>query len=345
MMDELSETDRIERDLAATRARMDHRLDELQDHLTPKQMLNDAFAYFRGGEGADFTKDLVTKARANPLPVALVGIGIAWLWASNHAEAAPAEPASRRTPMPGSPPHTDLDVRLRLAEGDVQRFDHDDDDSYSARVDDARGKVLGVARNASDTAASYAQRIKDAVASAARSVRETSHDLSSGASDALGRLGSSAGERANSLQEGTQNMARSGRNALASVTSNPFALGGIAALVGLVAGALLPTSDEEEAALGSVATKLRTAGRDLAQDVVDRGGHIVTDTFDAVKGSAEAHGLTSGKPVGELLADLKSGDLVSNVKQVAQETLQAGKDSAQTHIAADNKPNADQQRS
>lgn len=344
MMDELSETDRIERDLAATRARMDHRLDELQDHLTPKQMLNDAFAYFRGGEGADFTKDLVTKARANPLPVALVGIGIAWLWASNHATVAHAEPANWRTPMPVSTPHTDLDARLRLAESDVQRFDHDDDDSYSARVDDARGKVLGVARNASDTAASYAQRIKDAVASAAQSVRDTSHDLTSGASDALGRVGSSAGERANSFQEGTHNMARSGRNALASVTSNPFALGGIAALVGLVAGALLPTSDEEEAALGSVATKLRTAGRDLAQDVVDRGGHIVTDTLDAVKDSAEAHGLTSGKPVGELLADVKSGDLVSNVKQVAQETLQAGKDSAQTHIAADSKPNADQQR-
>ena len=53
MMDDLTETDRIERDLARTRARMDSRLDELQDHLTPKQMLNDAFAYFRGGDGAD----------------------------------------------------------------------------------------------------------------------------------------------------------------------------------------------------------------------------------------------------------------------------------------------------
>ena len=48
MMNGMTETDRIERDLAATRARMDNRLDELQDHLTAKQMLNDAFAYFRG---------------------------------------------------------------------------------------------------------------------------------------------------------------------------------------------------------------------------------------------------------------------------------------------------------
>ncbi|WP_010219384.1 DUF3618 domain-containing protein [Sphingomonas sp. PAMC 26621] len=54
-MVEMTETAAIEQDLARTRARMDHRLDELQEHLTPKQMLNDAFAYFQGGDGADFT--------------------------------------------------------------------------------------------------------------------------------------------------------------------------------------------------------------------------------------------------------------------------------------------------
>lgn len=335
MMDEISETDRIEHDLARTRARMDSRLDELQDHLTPKQMLNDAFAYFRGGEGADFTSDLVTRARANPLPVALVGVGIAWLMASGQGS------ATHRTPsrIPGD----DLEARLRLAEADVRRFDHDDDDSYAGRLDDARGKVVGVARGASENAASYAQRIKDAVAGAAQTVRAKSHDLTAGASDAFGRLGDSASAHGASLQEGTDSMVRSGRSTLSSVAANPFALGAVAALVGIVAGALLPTSDEEEQALGSVATRLRTAGRDLAQDVVDRGGRIATDTLGAVKDSAEAHGLTGDKPVGELLSAVKSGDLVDHVKQVAQETLQAGKDSAQTHIAADAKPGGDRQ--
>lgn len=336
-MTELSETDRIERDLAATRARIDNRLDELQDHLTPKQMLNNAFAYFRGGEGADFTKDLVTRALANPLPAALVGVGVAWLMASSQSSAEPVRAA------PYTPRQDNFEARLRAAEGSVQRFDHDDDDSYAARLDDARGTVTGVARNATDTASSYAQRIKEAVAEATQSVREKAHDLTSNTSDLLGRAGASAAKRGASLQEGTQNMAQSGRSALASVTSNPFALGAVAALVGIVAGALLPVSDQEEAALGSTATKLRTAGRDLAQDVVDRGGRIATDTLESVKGSAEAHGLTTDKQVGELLADVKSGDLLGNVKQVAQETLQAGKDSAQTHVAGETKPTEGQQ--
>ena len=275
MMDDLTETDRIERDLAKTRARMDSRLEELQDHLTPKQMLNDAFAYFRGGDGADFTKDLVIKARANPMPVALTGIGLAWLMASVQKPAAST---------PAKPRHDDLEARLRYAESNVHRFDHDDDDSYAHRLDHARGAVLGVTRDGSDTAASYGQRIKEAAASASQALREKSHDLTAGARDAYDRVGNSASKSGAAMQEGTQDMANTARNAFSSVASNPFALGGIAALVGLVAGSLLPVSDEEEAALGSMATKLRTAGRDLAQDVVDRGGHIATDTIDAIKG-------------------------------------------------------------
>ena len=267
MMDDISETDRIERDLARTRARMDSRLEELQDHLTPKQMLNDAFGYFRGGEGADFTKDLVTRARANPLPVALTGIGIAWLMASTQ----------KSGPTPHLRPQSnDFETRLRLAEGGVQRFDHDDDASYAGRLDDARGKVVGVARNASDTASSFAQRVKDAVAAASQSLRETSHDFTASANDALQRLGNRADKHGAALQEGTHDMTNSSRNAFSSIASNPFALGGFAAIVGLVAGSLLPVSDEE---------------------------------------------------------------------QHAQETLQAGKDSAQTHLAGAASSPTDQQRS
>jgi len=323
MMEDISETDRIEGDLAATRARMDSRLDQLQDHFTPKQMLNDAFAYFRGGDGASFTNDLVARAKANPVPVLLVGIGIAWLMATGHGSSADGARNAR---------NDDLEARLRFAEGNVQRFDHDDDDTYGQRLDDARGKVVGLTRDASENAASYAQRIKDAVAALASGVREKSHNLTSGASDAFGRFSDSAGQHGASFQEGTHNMAQSTRGALAAVATNPFALGAVAALVGIVAGALIPTSDEEEAALAAVASRVRTAGRDLAQDVVDRGGRIATDTLGTVKGSIDAHGLSANKPVGELLSDVKSGDLAANIKQVAQETLQAGKDSVQTHL-------------
>ena len=321
-MVEMTEPAAIEHDLAKTRARMEHRLDELQDHLTPKQMLNDAFAYFKGGDGADFTQGLLVKLKANPLPAALTGVGIAWLMASSNKSTAPARPA--REP--------DIAARLRYVEESVVRGQDEHADAHASRLDEARGKVLGVTRDASDTAQSYGEKIKDAMASAAQSVREKAHDLTAGANDVAGNFGDRAQRGGVAAQEGMGNMAQTTREAFSSITSNPFGLGAVAAIVGLVAGSLIPTSDQEEHALGATAERLRTAGRDLAQDVVDRGGRVANEALGAVKESAEAHGLTTDKPIGDVVADLKSGSLVDAVKQVASETVDAGKQSAQTHF-------------
>lgn len=304
MADGIENTDQIERDLAKTRARMDRRLDELGDRLQPNQLVNDALAHVSGGDGADFTQTLIAKAKANPIPAALAGIGIVWLMASsqNTGNGDRAEP--------------DLPTRLRSAEAGVVKLQDEHPDVHASRLDDARGQVLGVARSHTDTTASYGQRIKEAMASATESVRATSHDLGSSASDAVSRLTDRA-------------TGGSGR----SLAGNPLVLGAGAALVGLVAGALIPVSDEEERALGSVAGKLRSQGRTLAQDVVDRGGRVASDTLDAVKDSAQAHGLTADKPVGEVIGDLKSGELLGQVKEAAQDVVGAGKDSLRSQMA------------
>ena len=321
-MVEMTETAAIEHDLAKTRARMDLRLDELQDHLTPKQMLNDAFAYFQGGDGADFTQGLLVKLKANPLPAALTALGVAWMMASSSKAAAPTGPAREQ----------DMAFRLGQAEAGVVRGQDEHPDAHASRLDEARGKVLGVARDTADTAQSYAQKIKDAMAFAAQSVREKAHDMTASAPGAAGNIGDRAQRGGVAVQGGMGNMAQSTREALASVTSNPFALGAVAAIVGLVAGSLIPTSDQEEHALAATADKLRAAGRDLAQDIVDRGGRVANEALDAVKESAQAHGLTTNKPIGEIVADLKSGSLADAVKQVASEAADAGKQSAQTHF-------------
>ena len=324
-MADLTETAAIERDLARTRARMDHRLDELQDRLSPGQMLNDALASFTGGDGAEFTQGLVARLKANPLAAALTGVGIAWLMASGGRPAAPPRPA--REP--------DLALRLREAEAGVVRRHDEHPDAHASRLDEARGKVMGIARDASDTAESYGRRIREAMTSAAQTVREKAHDLTAGATGAAGNLGDRAHRGGIAVQQGVGTMTQSTRGALASVTGNPFALGALAAIAGIIAGALIPTSEEEERALGATAGRLRTAGRDLAQDVVDRGGRVATEALDAVRDSAKSHGLTTDKPIGDVVADLKSGSLVDSVKQVAAETVDAGKQSAQTHFGGE----------
>ena len=296
MADATDDTDQIERDLAQTRARMDRRLDELGDRLQPNQLVNDALAHVTGGDGADFTQGLIAKARANPIPAALAGMGIAWLMASSQNKAARGEP--------------DVHTRLRSAEAGVVRLQDEHPDVHASRLDDARGQVLGIARNASDSASSYGQRIKEAVASATQSLKETSHDMGSSASGAVGRLSNGKG----------------------GLAGNPVVLGSAAALVGLVAGVLIPVSEQEERALGAVAGRVRTRGRDLAQDVVNRGAQVAGEALGAAKDSAQAHGLTGDRPIGELVGDLKSGELLGHVKQAAQEVADASKDSVRSQL-------------
>jgi hypothetical protein len=325
-MAEIAETDHIERDLAKTRARMDRRLDELGDHLAPKQIVNDALAYFKGADGADFTQDMISKVKANPLPVVLTGVGIAWLMASSTrpASTAPKQAAQRQS---------EITTRLRSAEAGVHRAVDEQPDDYASRLDDARGEVLGIAKSAADTAADYAARIRQATAEGALSVSATSSDITEKASAAASGLSKSAQRGGASFMQEIGNMAQSIRDTFLSVPANPLALGAIAAVVGLVAGALIPATEQEERALGGTADRLRTAGRDLAQDVVDRGGQVASDVIGAAQESAQAHGLTADKPVGEAVSDLKSGALVDAVKQVATETIDAGKDSAQSRFA------------
>jgi ElaB/YqjD/DUF883 family membrane-anchored ribosome-binding protein len=318
MADEPNDTDQIEQDLARTRARMDERLDALQEKMAPAQIVNDAFAHIGGSDGAAFTETLLARAKANPLAVALVGIGFAWMM----------------TPQPQRPrrlSQSDEDMlarRLRLAEAAVRREEGEPEDTFNNRVHTARGRVLGIERNDDEPPASYGERITQAIETARQALRERTHDAQAGASDALTDAGARFGRGSLSLHQGSRNMARDTRTNLASLKSNPLALGGLAAVAGLIVGSLLPTTEMEERTLGSAAGKLKDRGRDMAQDLADTGGRVVNQALDTARESASREGLTADKPIGEALAALKSGDLAGSVKQVAADALNAGKEAA-----------------
>lgn len=72
----------IEQDVAQTRGRMDETLDALQHKMSPGQLVDQALSYARSGPGEYFS-GLGQTIKYNPMPVALVGIGLAWLMMSD----------------------------------------------------------------------------------------------------------------------------------------------------------------------------------------------------------------------------------------------------------------------
>lgn len=79
----------IQAAIARTRREMDGTLSALENRLTPGQLYDQGVQYLRNNGGTEFVSNLGQQAKQNPLPVALVGIGLAWLMATRNSGTEP----------------------------------------------------------------------------------------------------------------------------------------------------------------------------------------------------------------------------------------------------------------
>jgi hypothetical protein len=215
----------------------------------------------------------------------------------------------------------DLDLRLSDAERGVTRIDNETEETWRSRLDAARGSVVGLARETGETAESFGKRIADAIGKAKQSVMEKVHDMQDQASVAGGRAGAIAHQAGDTVVEGSRRAKEAGSKIIATMGDNPLLLGAVALGVGALLGALIPQSEQEEAALADAGAKVRETALNAAQGVMDRGSEIADQALAAGQKSAGAHGLSGDTSVGELLDSARSGELLDRVENVARDTL------------------------
>lgn len=327
----------LERELEQTRSRLNGHLRELQQ-LSPGQLLDDAMRYFRGAEGAAFGRNLVESVRENPLPAAITGIGLTWLMASNPRPGAAAyqtasTPTNTSTFSAGG--HAAMTARLQAAERGAAVRRHDEpEQAYVDRLDDARGRALGLARHEEDTSETFSQRIAHALTSARETVTEHVHDMQGPAGAAAGSVGSFASNIGHGVTDAAQRaggmMAQGGRatgqaggSLVAALTESPVLLGALGLAAGALLGALVPQSEREEAALGGLAGHARATASGMAQTAVDGGSHVAQAVLDKGRDSVQAHGLADSQTPGAVVDAALSGNLSGSAKQVAGEVLEA----------------------
>jgi hypothetical protein len=218
-MEGSSDTNRIERDLEHTRSRLDATIDALQQKLSPGQMVDETLTWFKEGGGAEFGRNLGRTLRDHPMPVALIGVGLAWLIASSardggrhrdwdhEAEAWGREGRSRgyrgtpaygpgtyassgygagvpHQPMPyEAAAYDDLATKAYEAGSRVERRHDDTEDSYRERVYAAKGSVMGITRQASEGLSAFADRVETAISAAADRFRQMAQRAGDAASD------------------------------------------------------------------------------------------------------------------------------------------------------------------
>ena len=110
----------LQREIDQQRNRLEDRIDQIQEKLSPGQLVDELLTYTKGG-GGEIVSNLQRQMTANPLPIALLGVSLAWLI---------AKPAG-----PGSDTRSDAswDRSINRSRGYVGGAGDDFDDDY---VDD-----------------------------------------------------------------------------------------------------------------------------------------------------------------------------------------------------------------
>lgn len=328
----------IERDLEETRSRVDETLDELNRKLSPGELLDQALNYVKDGPG-EFGSNLGRQVRDNPLPISLIGIGLAWLMASGqnrtHSTAAgggtrpgygESVPYVTRGSYAAEAEHeadSDHDrlSRVRAAGDAVQRRADETEQSFQERRAEAEARVMEMRRRADESAASFRERVERArsdLGERARASRERARR---------------AGEEGRRYAE---DAARRGRDnalrAFDTLAQRPLLSGAFGLTIGALMGSLMPVSAREEEVISPYRERVREQGARAFDEAMRRGERIGREAADAADRQAREEGVHPGEREPEREAGEAARDTASRAERVADRVLDKTREEADREI-------------
>jgi hypothetical protein len=72
----------VEMEVEATRGKLDRTMEALKDKMTPGLLIDEA-SHAMGGIGEELLSKFMEQAKENPMPLALMGVGLVWLMAGS----------------------------------------------------------------------------------------------------------------------------------------------------------------------------------------------------------------------------------------------------------------------
>jgi hypothetical protein len=287
----------LEREVNEQRNRVEARIGEIKERLSPGQLIDEVLSYSKDG-GGKFASNFAQQITANPLPAALVGIGLAWLMGSN-GKSAQADHSS-------SSPRYDYEEYpyAKISSGRLKRVSHASDDAgqwwsefegdggarYKApsnslghragHFTDAAGKKFsGFIDEAGNRLQQFedeaGNRFDDASGWAQHSWQQAQRKLS----NAVGGIASMAGRTGESLSSGTRDLGGTlqsqgdqlTRQVGALFDQQPLIAGALAFAAGAALGASLPHTSQEDQLIGKQADKIRRNAGEAAGKLYEKG--------------------------------------------------------------------------
>jgi ElaB/YqjD/DUF883 family membrane-anchored ribosome-binding protein len=280
-------TREIERDVERTRSDIEDTVEALRDKMSIGQMLDEAGQYLRDSGGSEVISNFAAQARANPLPLAMIGIGLAWLMSGRGQ---PAMSFHRRSyagngngSSYGSESYRSSDYRSSdYRSGEAYRSG---EYSGSARdtSDTSRGSGGGMSsklHHVGDTASSAYGKVTDTASQAYSKVSDTASHTYERISDTAARLGDTyhrVSDRAGRAQRSFSEM----------IESEPLILAGLGLAVGAAIGAMMPASRTERQFVGEQLDDLKESASGMASEHWETAKTVARDAASAAKSEIE----------------------------------------------------------
>ncbi|MCV9966844.1 DUF3618 domain-containing protein [Pararhizobium sp. BT-229] len=319
----------IQREIEVDRLRIEERIDAIQERMSPGQLVDEMLAYAKGSGGGEYVSNLGQALKSNPLPVALMGVSLAWLMAKQ-----------RSTPSTLNTDRAD-EYPLYFAKGDVRRVGPavlEGDARYSQFTDesgrefkaltDAEGRRAGhfvdeagnTYRGFVDASGRQIERILDETGKMLDQASGWGSQAWTRVKDAAGQAGEKASNLASSVSQSSESAATTiqhqvdslNRTILTHFRNQPLVGGALAFAAGAAIGAALPPTEQEDSALGKSADKLKKnattqavdafdQGREAASEVYEKAMAVASDVHDAAKDRMvdEVESLKHSREIGE----------------------------------------------
>ncbi|MDO9639891.1 MAG: hypothetical protein Q7J44_15240 [Pseudotabrizicola sp.] len=269
----------LENEIEAHRAGVEQTLDKIKQRLSVDQMVDDV-GQFLGVENVRHTLNAAgQQVRENPIALALIGAGVAWLMMGRGTSAPTAQ------------------------------------DSWRGSADDWRGESdSGYGSRAGDRWQSYAggqDRLQDGDTLTDKA-KATAADLGATLGDVPGKVRDAMGKATESVQStvdaAKEKAGSSVRPLTDTITAQPLLVGAVAVAIGAVLGSAMPRTRAEDRVLGPQRDKILSAASRATGEMGDRMADAARTTYQAATAAAHDEGL---------LPDAASPTLAQKVERVA----------------------------
>ena len=305
----------LEREIQAQRSRVENTIDQIQERLSPGQLVDELLSYGKSHGGGDFVANLGRSATSKPLPIALVGIGLAWLMAkpasgdSAKSDASQGDQAwndsinARRGYNVGSDyddsyPVTTINGSSLRRLGKVSDHGH----TYSEFADDAGKKFRALTDETGNRAGHFVDEagdtfsgFTDSAGEQVKHFRDEAGNLLDEASgwaahnwqkvreklhDARDAVGSGRDQAGAHLGQAGVQADQLTQTVLSQFRDQPLVGGALAFAIGAAFGSALPHTPQEDALMGEAADVVKAKAGTQAADLYEQGKEQVAELYE-----------------------------------------------------------------